>query len=114
VEIDKSLRKTEAYLNTMPPILNELNLNQSPDHKTICRWEREYDMAELRDLLRLSAEQVGSTGLEPLTRVASNAIRPATATVTRRLLVSGTEDDDPRRCGDSSDQRRSFHDKESL
>jgi Transposase and inactivated derivatives, IS5 family len=63
VEIDKSLRETEAYLNDMRPVLDEFNLDQSPDHTTICRWERDYDMEELRDLLRLSAEQVGWTGV---------------------------------------------------
>lgn len=63
VEIDKSLRETEAYLNTMSPVLDEFNLERSPDHTTICRWEQQYDMEELRDLLRLSAEQVGWTGV---------------------------------------------------
>jgi len=63
VEIDKSLRETEVYLNDMTPILDELNLEYSPDHTSICRWERKFDMRELRGLLRRSAEQVGWSGI---------------------------------------------------
>jgi len=63
IEIDKSLRETEAYFNTMQPVLDELGLDQSPDHTTICRWENKYDMKELRDLLWLSVEQVGWTDI---------------------------------------------------
>jgi len=62
VEIDKSLRETEAYLNDMTPILDEFGLENAPDHTTICRWERKFDMRELRRLLLLSAEQAGWTG----------------------------------------------------
>jgi len=63
VEIDKSLRETEAYLNDMTPILDELDLDSSPDHTTICQWEQKFDMRELRSLLRRSAEQAGWTGV---------------------------------------------------
>lgn len=63
VEIDKNLHETEAYLNDMIPILDERNLEHSPDHTTICRWEKESKMRELRCLLRRSAEQAGWTGV---------------------------------------------------
>ena len=47
----------------MSPVLDDLNFESSPDHTTISRWEHKYDREELRDLLRLSAEQVGWTGV---------------------------------------------------
>ena len=63
VEIDKSRRETEVYINNMIMVLDELNLDKSPDHTTICRWEQKFDMRELRGLLRRSAEQVGWSGV---------------------------------------------------
>jgi IS5 family transposase len=62
VELDKSLRETEAWFNDSRAVLEELNLEQSPDHTSLCRWEQKFDMRELRRLLRLSAEQAGWTG----------------------------------------------------
>ena len=61
-ELDESLRETEVLLNSMTPVLDELGINNSPDHTTICRWEQKFDMQELRSLLRCSAEQAGWTG----------------------------------------------------
>lgn len=63
VELDKSLRETEAWFNDSNAVLDELNLDNSPDHTTLCRWEQEFEMRELRSLLRQSAEQAGWTGV---------------------------------------------------
>ena len=62
-ELDESLREIEALLNSMTPVLDELGIDSSPDHTTICRWERKFDMQQLRSLLRRSAEQAGWTGI---------------------------------------------------
>lgn len=62
VELDKSLRETEAWFNDSNAVLDELDLDKSPDHTTLCRWEQKFDMRELRRLLRRSAEQAGWTG----------------------------------------------------
>ena len=61
-ELDKSFRETEAWFNDSLAIREELNLKASPDHTTLCRWEKEYQMRELRRLLRRSAEQAGWSG----------------------------------------------------
>jgi IS5 family transposase len=61
-ELDKSLRETEAWFNDSRAIHGELNLDRSPDHTTLCRWEQKFDMRELRSLLRRNAEQAGWTG----------------------------------------------------
>ena len=61
-ELDKSFRETEAWFNDSLAIREELNLEASPDHTTLCRWEKEYQMRELRRLLRASAEQAGWSG----------------------------------------------------
>jgi IS5 family transposase len=63
VDLDKSLRESEAWFNDSEPISDELNLDSAPDHTTLCRWEQKFDMRELRSLLRRSAEQVGWTGV---------------------------------------------------
>ena len=61
-ELDKSLRESEAWFNDSKPISDELHIDKSPDHTTLCRWEQEYRMRDLRSLLRRSAEQAGWSG----------------------------------------------------
>jgi len=51
-ELDKSLRDTEAWFNDSIAVHEELNLDTTPDHTTLCRWEKKFDMRELRRLLR--------------------------------------------------------------
>ena len=58
VELEKSLRETEDYLNEMPGILAVFGLNEAPHYSSFCRWENEYRMWELRR----SAEQAGWSG----------------------------------------------------
>jgi len=53
VELKKSLRETEDYLNEMPGVLAVFELNEAPDYSSFCRWENEYRMRELRRLLPL-------------------------------------------------------------
>src|SRR6056297_4001577 len=62
VELEKSLRETEDYLNEMSGILAVFGLEEAPHYSSICRWEDEYRMRELRRLLRASAEQAGWSG----------------------------------------------------
>ena len=62
VELEKSLRETEDYLNEMPGVLAVFGLNEAPHYSSFCRWENEYRMRELRRLLRASAEQAGWSG----------------------------------------------------
>ncbi len=62
VELEKSLRETEDYLNEMPDILAVFDLDEAPHYSSFCRWENEYRMRELRRLLRRSAEQAGWSG----------------------------------------------------
>ncbi len=52
VELEKSLRETEDYLNEMPGILGVFGLDEAPHYSSFCRWENEYRMRELRRLLR--------------------------------------------------------------
>ena len=80
-DLDKSLRDTEAWFNDSIAVREELNLDTTPDHTTLCRWEKKFDMRELRRLLRRSAEQAGWTGFGAVTPVASSAIR--------RVLTTG-------------------------
>ena len=61
-ELNKSFRETEAWFNDSRAIHEELQLTKTPDHTTLCRWEQEYRMRELRRLLRDSAEQAGWSG----------------------------------------------------
>jgi len=61
-ELDKNFRETEAWFNDSRAIREELNIDKSPDHTTLCRWEQQVDMRELRSLLRHSAEQAGWSG----------------------------------------------------
>jgi len=62
VELDKSLRESEAWFNDSTAILNELHLEKSPHYSSFCRWEQKFQMRELRRLLRESAEQAGWSG----------------------------------------------------
>jgi len=59
VELEKSLRKTEDYLNEMPGILGVFDIDEAPHYSSLCRWEDEYRMRELRRLLRASADVSG-------------------------------------------------------
>jgi hypothetical protein len=54
VELEKSLRETEDYLNEMPGILAVFDLDEAPHYSSFCRWEDEYRMRELRHLLPFS------------------------------------------------------------
>ncbi|EMA48632.1 transposase (ISH1) [Halococcus salifodinae DSM 8989] len=62
VELDKSLRETEAWFNDSTVILDELGLERAPHYSSFCRWEQQFQMRELRRLLRRSAEQAGWSG----------------------------------------------------
>ncbi len=62
VELEKSLRETEDYLNEMPGVFAVFGLGEAPHYSSFCRWEKEYRMRELRRLLRQSAEQAGWSG----------------------------------------------------
>jgi IS5 family transposase len=64
VELEKSLRETEDYLNEMPGTLAVFDLGDAPHYSSFCRWENEYEfrMRELRHLLRTLAEQAGWSG----------------------------------------------------
>lgn len=62
VELDKSLRETEAWFNDSSAILNEFALERAPHYSSFCRWEQQFQMRELRRLLRQSAEQAGWSG----------------------------------------------------
>ena len=62
VELDKSLHETEAWFNDSTVILDEFGLGQAPHYSSFCRWEQQFQMRELRRLLRASAEQAGWSG----------------------------------------------------
>lgn len=38
VELDKSLRETEYYLNEMLDILAVFNFDEAPHYNSVCRW----------------------------------------------------------------------------
>jgi IS5 family transposase len=59
VELEKSLRETEDYLNEMPNVLGVFEFDEAPHYSSFCWWERQYRMRELRRLLRRIAEQAG-------------------------------------------------------
>lgn len=50
VELEKSLRETEDYLNEMPGVLVVFGLDEAPHYNTFCRWEQDYRMRELSRL----------------------------------------------------------------
>jgi len=62
VELEKSLRETEGYLNEMPGVLAVFGLDGAPHYSSFCRWGNESQMHDLRRLLRASAEQAGWSG----------------------------------------------------
>lgn len=62
LELDKSLRKTEAWFNGSTAILDEFNLERTPHYSSFCRWEQKFRIRELRRLLRAAAEQAGWSG----------------------------------------------------
>jgi len=62
VELKKSLRETEDYLNEIPAIIAVFGLDKTPHYCSLCRWESKYQVRELRCLLRASAEQAGWSG----------------------------------------------------
>ena len=88
VELEKSLRETEDYLNEMPGVLAVFDLNEAPNYSSLCWWENEYRMRELRRLLRARRSRRAGVVKPQLTPVDSNAIRPATTTATARTTRS--------------------------
>ncbi len=62
VELEKSLRETEDYLNEMPGVLTVFDLTEAPHYSSFCRRENEYRIREPRRLLRRNAEQAGWGG----------------------------------------------------
>ena len=62
VELDKSLRETEAWFNDSTVIFNEFGFERAPHYNSFCRWEQQFQMRELCRLLRQSAEQAGWSG----------------------------------------------------
>ena len=62
VELDKSLRETEAWFNDSIAILDEFDLERAPHYSSFCRWEQQFQMRELRRLLCQSAEQAVWSG----------------------------------------------------
>ena len=41
VEVKKSLRETEEYLNEMPGVLGVFGLNEAPHYSSLCRWKQQ-------------------------------------------------------------------------
>jgi IS5 family transposase len=62
VELDKSLRETEAWFNESIVILDEFALERVPHYSSFCRWKQQFQMRELRRLLCQSAEQADWSG----------------------------------------------------
>jgi hypothetical protein len=62
VELEKSLRETEDYLNEMPGVLAVFDLTEALHYSSFCRWENQYRVRELRRPLRTSVEQAGWSG----------------------------------------------------
>jgi len=109
-ELDKNFRETEAWFNDSRAIREELNIDKSPDHTTLCRWEQQVDMRELRSLLRHKPQDAGQEQQQSMP-VVSSEIRPAI--IIGIVLASRfqAEDDDFGRYRVTGDQRRSFHDE---
>jgi len=63
VDLEKSLRETEEYLNKMSDVLAVFELDEAPHYSSFCRWEQNYRIRKLRRLLRRSAEQAGWSGV---------------------------------------------------
>ena len=85
VELEKSLRETEDYLNEMPDVLTVFELDEAPHYSSFCCWEQNYRMRELRRLLRASAEQAGWSGAVAIDASGSSATKPAITTATARI-----------------------------
>ncbi len=88
VELEKSLRETEDYLNEMPGVLAVFDLDEAPHYSSFCRWENEYRMRELRRLLRTRRSRRAGVVKLQLTQAAFNVIKPATTTATARTTRS--------------------------
>jgi len=84
IELEKSLRKTEDYLNEMPSVLAVFDLDEAPHYSSLCRWKQEYRMRELCRLLRRRAGRRAGVVKPQLTQAASSAIKRVTTTVTAR------------------------------
>ena len=54
VELEKSLRETEDYLNEMPGVLAVFELDGAPHYSSFYRWEQACRMRELRRFLPFS------------------------------------------------------------
>jgi len=61
VELEKSLRETEDYLDEMPHVLGVFELDEAPHYSSFCRWEQQYRMRELRRLLRAVSDRISLT-----------------------------------------------------
>ncbi len=107
VELEKSLRETEDYLNEMPGVSAMFDLDEAPHYSSFCRWEQDHRIRELRPAC--SAEVVKPRS----TRVAFSLIKPATTTATARTIPVD-EDNCLDRRELSSDQRRALHDAEVM
>ncbi len=60
-ELDKSLRETEAGFNDSFAIHEELNLERTPDHTTLCRWEQKLKTTILINMNTLVIKDVHYT-----------------------------------------------------
>ena len=88
VELEKNLRETEEYLNEMPDVLAVFDLDEAPHYSSVCRWDQDYRMRELRRLLRARRSRPAGAAWQPSTPVASSVTRRATTTATARITRS--------------------------
>ena len=88
VELEKSLRETEDYLNEMPGVLAVFDLDDAPHYSSFCRWE---NGTECVNSAACSAEarsrRAGVVKLQS-TQAAFNAIKPATTTAIAQITRS--------------------------
>jgi hypothetical protein len=77
-ELNKSFRETEAWFNDSKPLHEELNLPKTPDHTTLCRWEQQVSMRELRSLLRTLRSRLAGQVQQQSMRVGFSVIKQAT------------------------------------
>jgi len=95
-------------------IREELNIDKSPDHTTLCRWgatgRHAWNSAACPQCRRLAGQEQQQS-----TPVASSEIKPAIITESCWLLVSEAEDNDFLvDTGVTGNQRRSFHDEAQV